>query len=236
LAMLVGLLVISNSMTSLGCFALASGLMIAVNSPLIARKRALIHLMVVAIVSAVFLTLFVDVGGALLLQIGRNPTLTGRTELWPVVLALEENPLFGTGFESFWLGPRLEKIWGVHWWRPNQAHNGYLEIYLTLGWIGIGLLALVAINGYRNILQMLRSDPVGAKLRLAYFVVAIAYNLTESAFRTLHPVWQAFLLAVIVLPRSSVKRAVKRQERENAVDRKPKPAEAFAGPYGTRRA
>src|SRR2546428_3149771 len=42
---------------------------------------------------------------------GRGPTLTGRTQIWHLVLSMTTNPLLGTGFESFWLGPRLQKIW-----------------------------------------------------------------------------------------------------------------------------
>ena len=230
LTMLVLLLVVSNSMTSLGCFVLASGLMLVVSFPAIARRRGLIHLLVFGTISVVFLTLFVDLGGLLLQQLGRNATLTGRTELWPALLKLDVNPWLGTGFESFWLGPRLQEIWSLYWWHPTQAHNGYLEIYLTLGWIGIGLLALVAIQGYANIIKMFSYDPVGAKLRLAYFVVAIAYNFTESAFKTLHPVWLAFLLAVIVPPKAAMRRAAEHQTK-NQIRIKPKPARAFAGAH-----
>jgi O-antigen ligase len=227
--MLVGLLVISNSMTSLGCFVLASGLMIAMSTPGLAGKRALVHVVVVGIVCAVLLILFADIGGLLLQNIGRDPTLTGRTELWAIVIAYAEHPLIGTGFESFWLGPRMERIWELYWWRPNEAHNGYLEIYVTLGWIGLGLLALVAINGYRSILETVHHDPFGAKLRLAYFVVAIAYNFTESAFKTLHPIWIAFLLAVVVLPKPRVARAVESKRTRPVPE--PEPAEAFTGSY-----
>jgi O-antigen ligase len=207
LAMLVLLLVISNSMTALGSFVLASGLMISVSIPGLARRRALIHLIVLSIICLVFATLFLDLGSLLLEQLGRNPTLTGRTVLWEIVLAHSGNPVFGTGFESFWLGPRLESIWSMQWWRPNQAHNGYLEIYVTLGWIGIGLLGLVAIKGYLDILHALSHGSAVARLRLAFFAVAIAYNFTEAAFRTLHPVWLAFLLAVVVVPSPSRKAA-----------------------------
>lgn len=205
LFMVILLLVISNSMTALGCFVLASGLMIVVSVPGLARRRGLIHLMVVGIVLAVFLTLIVNIGGGVLLQtLGRNTTLTGRTEIWPVVLENSGNPLFGVGFESFWLGPRLERIW-LQWPGLNQAHNGYLETYLTLGWVGLGLLAVVALNGYLNILRNLRHNPVDGKLQLAYFVTALAYNFTEAAFKSLHPMWLAFLLAVTVAPRRAVK-------------------------------
>lgn len=200
LAMVVWLLVISNSMTALGCFVLASGLMFVTRFPVL-RRPAIVHLMVAGIVGAVFLALFADIGGTVLTQLGRDPTLTGRTDLWSTVLMYTATPMFGTGFESFWLGPRLEAIWKLQIWQPNQAHNGYLETYLNLGWVGVCLLAFIVIFGYRRIHDVLRDDPAGGQLRLAFFVVAIAYNFTEAAFKSLHPVWLAFLLAVIAVPR-----------------------------------
>lgn len=72
------------------------------------------------------------VGGFALETMGKDTSLTGRTKIWDLALSLSGNPLFGTEFESFWLGPRLDKIWSVYW-RITEAHNGYLEVYLNLG-------------------------------------------------------------------------------------------------------
>ena len=83
---------------------------------------------------------------------GRNPTLTDRTEVWSVILNQAGNPWVGTGFESFWLGPRLDRIWSIYSWHPGEAHNGYIEIYLNLGWTGLVLLAVVIATGYRTVI------------------------------------------------------------------------------------
>jgi len=131
---------------------------------------------------------------------GRNPTLTGRTEIWSQVLPLNTNPLFGAGYESFWLGDRLKQVWSLYWWHPNEAHNGYLEVYLNLGWIGITLLLLLMVKGYRNVVAAFRLDPESGSIRIAYFVVAVAYNFSESAFRMLNPIWIFFLLATTTVP------------------------------------
>src|SRR5207244_549279 len=98
-----------------------------------------------------------------------------RTELWQQLLLIPVDPLFGTGFDSFWLGERAKSLWRQHWWHPNQAHNGYLEIYLNLGWVGISLLAFLMASGYRNVVDSLRRDPEAGRLKLAYFVVAVLY-------------------------------------------------------------
>jgi len=41
----------------------------------------------------------------------------------------EVESLVGTGYESFWLGPRLQRIWLAGWRGLNAAHNGYLEVF-----------------------------------------------------------------------------------------------------------
>src|SRR5438045_1699784 len=111
------------------------------------------------------------------------------------------NRLIGVGFESFWLGERLQEIWSLYWWRPNEAHNGYIEVLINLGWIGLVLLALLLITGYRNIIAAFRRDPEISCLKLGYFVVAVIYALTEAAFRMHGVTWIFLLLSVAAIPK-----------------------------------
>jgi exopolysaccharide production protein ExoQ len=202
LAMVLWLFYYANSMTSLACFALGSVLIVATGFPLLSRKPAVLHLLVLAILAVTSLALLPELGGSLVKTMGRDPTLTGRIDLWNEIVGMNGNPLFGTGFESFWMGPRLEKIWDLHWWHPNEAHNGYLEVFLNLGWTGVILLAVVILVAYRNSLKMLRCEPETGRLMLAFFVVGIIYSFTEAGFRLLNPVWICFMLASIAVPRS----------------------------------
>ena len=133
LAMVLWLFWMANSMTSLSCFLLASALMAATSLRLAARKTWVVHLMLLAIVLVSVSTLFLDLGSGILQTMGRDPTLTGRTDIWKLVLGMTGNPVAGTGFESFWLGKRLEKMWSIYWWHPREAHDGYIEIFLNLG-------------------------------------------------------------------------------------------------------
>jgi exopolysaccharide production protein ExoQ len=215
LAMTLYLLAVANSMTSLACFSLASSLMVALSFPIVARRRWTKHTLVFGVVVVVSFALFFDSGGSMVKSLGRDPTLTDRTIVWKEVLHIAGNSLFGTGFESFWMGSRLDEMWTLHWWHPNEAHNGYIEIYLNLGWIGIALLALVIGTGYRNVLRVLRRDPEAGKLRLAYFVIGIIYSLTEAGFRTLSPAWFCFLMATLAIPRIAVPAA--RRIKESVV-------------------
>jgi exopolysaccharide production protein ExoQ len=202
LVMVLWLLFKANSMTSLACFVLAGGVILVTGVPRLARKRALVNLLVVSVLGLAFAALFLSVGSELIESMGRETTLASRTELWEELLAMKGHPLFGTGFESFWLGKRLDYLWSIHWWHPNEAHNGYIEVLLNLGWIGVTLLAVLMVSGYRNILGALRQDAGAASLMLGFFVTGTAYAFTEAAFRPLSLVWIVFVLSTIAVPKS----------------------------------
>ena len=201
----------ANTVTALMCFLMAGSLIAATSFSRFARKPSVVHLMVVGMLCVSFTALFLGVGAGLVELVGRDSTLTGRTGVWHLILGMAPNHLLGTGFESFWLGPRLAKIYHVYWWHPNEAHNGYIEVFLDLGWVGLAFLGLVLVTGYRNVIRAFRQDRDAGRLRLAYFVVAVVYNFTESATRIMHPVWILFLLAIVAVPGGWVQRKAKKK-------------------------
>jgi O-antigen ligase len=201
LGMALWLLYMSDSKTSLACFAMTTGLVAAHTFLPPARKRAVLHILVVAVVLCSFSVLFLGIGSGALETLGRNSTLTGRTEMWDLMLQVPINPVFGTGFESYWLGKHLTFLWQYQIMNGiTEAHNGYLETYLNLGWAGLALLAVLFWTGYRNILRLLETDPEAGRLRLGFLVIAIVYNFTEAGIRTTDLVWIALILAIAAFP------------------------------------
>jgi len=137
----------------------------------------------------------------LLRMLGRNPTLTGRTDIWKAVLSFHTNPIIGTGYDSFWLGGRIEKVWQIIGYKGiSQAHNGYLQVYLELGLIGVALWSWLAAYGYRKAVLALRTDPLMGRFRLAFITAGLIYSLAEAGFRAMMPIWVVFLLAVTSTP------------------------------------
>lgn len=202
LAMVIWLFWMANSMTSLSCFILAGAVMAATTLTRLARKPAAVHVLVAMVILVTIFALFLDTEGGMVQTLGRDPSLTGRTTVWNVVLSLVRNPLLGTGFESFWLGDRLEKVWdGLQEKGIQEAHNGYLELYLNLGWVGVTLLAVLIVTGYRNVVATFRENPEEGRIKLAFFVASLTYSFTEAGFRMMAPVWIAFLLATLVVPK-----------------------------------
>ena len=131
---------------------------------------------------------------------GHNATVIGRMDLWRDLLALHTNPIFGVGFESFWLGDRLASVSETRWWHPNEAHNGYLEIYLDLGLVGLLMLGGIILATYRKIrLELLRNFEWGG-FRLGFLVAVVFYNCTEATFKGLSLVWFVFYIIAMEYP------------------------------------
>lgn len=200
LAMVFWLLFKANSATSLASFLVVGGLLVLITLSASTRPGSPAQVFLVAVFLLSLSGWFLSFGLNVVEAMGRDTTMTGRTELWRELLRIRADPLLGTGFESFWLGERAEKFWRVYWWHPNQAHNGYLEIFLNLGWVGVLLLIAVLVRACQNIARTFSRDPELARLRLAFVTIAVLYNMTEAAFKSFHLVGFAFLLAAVAAP------------------------------------
>jgi exopolysaccharide production protein ExoQ len=132
---------------------------------------------------------------------GHETTVAGRAELWRELLAMHTNPIFGVGFESFWLGDRLKQLWAEHWWHPTEAHNGYLETYLNLGLVGLFMLAALIIATCSKACRQVLSDFEWARFRLGFLFAVVAFNWTEASFKGLSPIWFIFYIIAMDYPR-----------------------------------
>lgn len=199
LAMGIWLLSVANSATSLVCCILGAGLMLVIRRPFFRNHPAGVHVLVVSLIVITGVVMLLGGGASVTHALGRNPTLTGRTEIWAAVIPMAPNALVGAGFESFWLNPQVHaRLWSLFPNLPlNEAHDGYIEVYLNLGWIGLVLIALILLDAYRRANQAFRRMPALGGLLLAYVLTGVTYNMTEAGFRMLNPFWIFFLLAVI---------------------------------------
>jgi len=125
-----------------------------------------------------------------ILAIGEDLTFTGRTVLWAELLAGGTNPIIGSGFESFWLGPVAAELWRKYWWHPIQAHDGFIETYLNLGVVGLTLICGYVLHVYVTSIQRMRSEEFDlGRFTLTFLLVALFYNVTEAAFGGMGVMW-----------------------------------------------
>jgi exopolysaccharide production protein ExoQ len=191
------LLSMANSVTSESCLALGVVILLATHLRFIRRYPAALHALVLLLVLGVSSVLFLGVGSGAIHALGRKTNLTGRPDIWAAVIPLARNPIVGAGFESFWLSNEVhERLWQVLPGLPlNEAHDGYIEVYLELGWVGVALIACILIDGYRRSVAVFRRGSAWRGLFIAYIVSAVVYNLTEAGFRMMHPMWIYLMLA-----------------------------------------
>ncbi len=111
---------------------------------------------------------------------GRDASLTGRDVVWQLLWEqIQSHPLLGFGYQAFWLdekGPASE-LWKILGWKMSSAHNGYLELWLDLGVVGV-LLFLVVFT--KKIMQALSYAIRESSWPLVFLSFFLLLNLSES--------------------------------------------------------
>ena len=196
------LLKMAHCATGVACFALGSGLMLATSLRAIRHRPSRVHAFCLGAILLGSVTLLFGGVSVVTSVLGKRSDL-GRTDIWKASIAAADNPLFGTGFESFW-NTNVEKVAaGLRGYETHtahnlvSAHNGYIEVYLDLGWIGVCLIAMILVSGYRHAIKTFRRHPEVGSLLLAYVATCAFYSISEVGFRVLTPSWIFLLLAVV---------------------------------------
>ncbi len=145
---------------------------------------------------------------------GHQSTIIGRMEIWRQCLAVDTHPLFGVGFESFWLGERLQFLHEGRPWQPNEAHNGYLEPYLNLGLVGLFMLFGLIIATFRKIRFELVRNPDWGRFQLGFLAAILFYNLTEATFKGLSLTWFVFFIIAMKYPIAEYEPALQSSETD----------------------
>jgi len=196
-AMGIWLLRQCDSQTSIICFGIGCILLLTTRIDFLSSNRKGVVFICLFAVPLFFIVdnLF-NISGPLLEMLGRNPTLTNRTEIWQAVRGHAVNPMFGMGYLNFWdVVPRIEV--GGYEVELKTAHNGYLEIYLDGGYLGIFFLIIMLITiGARHARAFIGRRLLG-DLALALFCMTLLMNVSESIFARRSPLWSAFLMAAL---------------------------------------
>jgi exopolysaccharide production protein ExoQ len=118
-------------------------------------------------------------------------TLTGRTLLWTVALAMgAEKPWFGHGFYSF---RTLIPAFGN--FAPWHAHNELLQQFFEFGAAGVVIVVGVYWTFYRLVRRAAESEL--RALAIALMIFALVHGLTDAVpFGLTYPLW---LLAALTL-------------------------------------
>lgn len=184
------LLLIADSATSLVCAVFGSTLLLTLGLPYLRRHPVRIEAWGIgAALVGWALTSGLGLHKAFVESLGRDTSLTTRTDMWPALLGLQDQPLLGAGFNTFWTGRRLLDVEQAIGQMVIQAHNGYLDTYLNGGLVGVGLLLGLLCVVYRRVRQRLVLGAVDARIRFTMLFVAIVHNNAEATFFKLSLLW-----------------------------------------------
>jgi O-antigen ligase len=125
--------------------------------------------------------------------VGRDSTLSGRTDLWSAALvSILRRPWLGYGFNAFWAGMQgksysVQLSVGSY---MGHSHCGFLDLTLDLGLLGL----VTFFTGYlvlsRRALQILRRVPGSASYWLcAFLCLRVLYNLDDAAILSQHDIF-----------------------------------------------
>ena len=120
-------------------------------------------------------------------SLGRDPGLTGRFMLWGVAVEwIKERPLLGHGLDAFWsnyYGPAADFRIASGWHEGGTAQNGFIDLWLDLGLIGVLLFVLSFVFTYRQALNLAKTTKNSEGLwPITYLTFLFVYSLTEFSF------------------------------------------------------
>ena len=169
---------------------------------------AAVFILIVVGGSAIWLITASDV---MVSAVGKDPSLTGRAGLWlAVVESIATRPWLGHGYSAFWLGWGGESatIWRTLEWRPPHAHNGFLDLGLELGGVGIALFVVgLATALGRSAVVIRRTATAYGLWPIAYLMFIVMINLAESTIMVRNGVfWMLYVVTCIWLIRHGSER------------------------------
>jgi exopolysaccharide production protein ExoQ len=190
----IWLLVLCDSKTSLVCMFLAiiAWALVAILAKSADPKRSALYALLIVIAVASADQIF-GISSNFIQILGRSSDLTGRADIWKLVKEQQVSPLFGFGYSMFWssIGKAM-KLDIV------QAHNGYLDIYVDGGIVGLFFLAYFIISAGMNSISALETRTLYDRVRFIFFIIPLAYNWTETAYLRAGILWFVVILSSLI--------------------------------------
>ncbi|NER78680.1 MAG: O-antigen ligase family protein [Leptolyngbya sp. SIO1D8] len=159
------------------------------------RWKGKITILVLDFATTIFGSLAIIIIGnwqELLTGLGKDPTLTGRTVFWEIAIQkiVEDRPFFGFGRGAFWAvgspyPQEISRAFGASIYGggyvPAHAHNGFIELGLDIGLIGLGLFSASFLMAWiRSFRQGYSPTELENLFPLGFMIFFTINNLTES--------------------------------------------------------
>jgi O-antigen ligase len=149
--------------------------------------------------------------------LGRDSSFTGRSEIWASLLPdVKRSPILGAGFGSFWT-PTAKISHDI-----GEAHNGYLDVTLDLGFVGLFLVVMFFLSSCKKALDAMAVDPDWGSLVACYVLMTAMHNTAESSINS----FTTHLSTLLVFLTVTLRAALQRQPKAEVKNAEPNKAES----------
>lgn len=133
--------------------------------------------------------------------LGKDATLTGRTEIWDGInRVMVGHEWLGFGYGAIWddTDAFAPLAWITHYagFRAGHAHNGWMEVWLNIGLIGVIVFGLWFIEIWLRAIWTTFAGGEGAWVALPFIAAYSIAMLTESVTLTWNDLRWVLLVAV----------------------------------------
>lgn len=162
----------------------------------------------------------IDNSSAIFNSVGKDATLTGRTDLWQLTTdMIWKQPWIGYGFGGFWQGLNGAEsgyILRAVTWSPSHPHNGFLQLLLDLGILGFVIFSIgFSIAAIRALNLVRATTAVAALWPIVHMAQLLITSTTETQlFASNNVGWILYVAVVFSLKPSDLERS-----RSAAIDR-----------------
>lgn len=197
-----GAMVMSQSATALVTFGLM--LILCIIYRMLRWRYEVMVSAILAVTAIAFVSLIVVAGyigsDSIFASLGKDATLSGRTHIWGYVWdRIQLRFWLGYGLNAFWDGLNGPSGYIQYAMRVGviYAHNGFLDLWLSIGLVGLSVFVISFFSTTLQSLSLLRTtnNPEGfwPLLFLTYILLS---NLTEGTISNLNSSFWAIYVAI----------------------------------------
>jgi O-antigen ligase len=200
------LLIATRSMGSVVAVILAIGgtsVIVRVASIRSSQVRILLWLALAPLTTLVSL-IWSDLFAFVLDLLDRDPTLSDRTQIWDYVLMSGEGKwLLGVGYGVAWIGGVADVVKSGMAASMANAHNGFLEIWLQLGVVGVAMVVMLLVFVGSKLISNVRKiggDRVAfERMSIALLIYVAIANITTVRLLSYNDITWSLIVIVVYL-------------------------------------
>jgi exopolysaccharide production protein ExoQ len=142
-------------------------------------------------------TILIGNSEKLLAQTGKGLDLSGRGDLWEILLGLlSTSPFLGFGYGAFW--ERYRSVVALEaGWRVPDAHNGFLDLTLSIGMLGLILFLIgyfhTFLKRFSNFYHSQNNEETYPLMLLSYILIS---NISETGLLAHNNIYWLFYVTV----------------------------------------